>query len=55
MFNTLKTVFLLGTIASSLTACNTVSGVGEDVQAGGHALEHAGDNSKPRHYDNAGR
>lgn len=54
MINTLKTVFLLGSIASSLTACNTVSGVGEDVQAGGHALEHVGESAKPRHYDRGG-
>jgi len=34
-------VTLLVSSAITLTACHTVSGVGKDVEATGHALEHA--------------
>lgn len=36
---------LLGAaLGSSLAACNTVAGAGEDVQAGGRAIERSSDN-----------
>jgi entericidin B len=34
-------IFSVGCLASVLTACNTVNGVGRDVQAGGHAISRA--------------
>ncbi len=35
---------LFGTLlGTSLTACNTFSGAGEDVQAGGRAIERSAD------------
>lgn len=36
----MTTLAILAT-ASFLSACNTVDGMGEDVQAGGHAVSHA--------------
>ncbi|KAF0811655.1 hypothetical protein IGB42_03813 [Andreprevotia sp. IGB-42] len=33
-------------IASSLAACNTVKGAGQDIQKGGEKLEDAADKSK---------
>lgn len=35
---------LAGALGSTLAACNTVSGMGEDVQAGGRAMERSSDN-----------
>jgi predicted small secreted protein len=35
--------FVLG-----LAACNTMEGVGQDVQAGGKAIEKAADKNKPK-------
>ena len=36
---------LLGaSLGLGLSACNTVSGMGEDVQAGGRAMERSSDN-----------
>ena len=36
---------ILGTLmGTSLTACNTVEGAGQDVQAGGRAMERSADN-----------
>ena len=32
----------------SLTACNTVEGVGQDVKASGQAVEKAANDSKPK-------
>jgi predicted small secreted protein len=31
-----------------LAACNTMEGVGQDVQAGGRAIEKAADKAKPK-------
>jgi entericidin B len=31
-----------------LSACNTMEGVGQDVQAGGKAIEKAADKAKPK-------
>lgn len=45
---TLKKVVLLamlgGALGSTLAACNTVEGMGQDVQAGGRAMERSSDN-----------
>lgn len=41
-------VALLGLSVLSLTACNTVAGVGQDTQAAGRAVENAADKSKPK-------
>jgi len=38
---TLLCVVLLIAIVSSLAACNTVRGVGKDVEAGGKAIQRA--------------
>ena len=38
--NLLK-VLLLALFAISVTACNTVQGIGQDVGAAGNAIEHA--------------
>lgn len=32
--------------AFALSACNTMSGLGEDIQAGGNKLENAADKNK---------
>ena len=34
--------------AAGLAGCNTISGVGKDVKAGGQAIETAADKSKPK-------
>lgn len=39
----LKIVALLGLVSSALAACNTVEGAGQDVQAGGRAMERSAD------------
>lgn len=39
--NILKVVALLGLLGAALSACNTVEGFGEDVQAGGRAVERS--------------
>jgi entericidin B len=52
MFKTTAKVLLalatLGLGSSLLSACNTVEGVGQDVQAGGRALENSSDNVRRR-------
>lgn len=40
-------IIFLGSIVCSLSACNTVQGVGEDVAVTGHAIERA---ATPRVY-----
>ena len=40
----IKALVLLALVGSALTACNTFSGMGEDVQAGGRAMERGADN-----------
>ncbi len=37
----LKRLVLIGFLGSLLAACNTVEGIGEDVQAGGRAVERS--------------
>ncbi len=41
-------IALLGLSVFSLTACNTVEGVGKDVKATGAAVEKAANESKPK-------
>lgn len=41
--NILQKLVILGFLGGLLTACNTVEGVGEDVQAGGRAVERSAD------------
>jgi predicted small secreted protein len=40
-------VSLIGFVLG-LAACNTMEGVGQDVQAGGKAIEKAADKAKPK-------
>jgi predicted small secreted protein len=40
-------VSLIGLVLG-LAACNTMEGVGQDVQAGGKAIEKAADKNKPK-------
>ncbi|BET25950.1 putative small secreted protein [Limnobacter thiooxidans] len=39
-------VFLLAFSALSLSACNTIEGVGKDIQSGGQAIERTADQNK---------
>ena len=39
-----KALLALALFGSLLTACNTVEGVGQDVQSGGRAMERGADN-----------
>ena len=41
------TAFLAAAVLSLLAGCNTMEGVGQDVQAGGRAVERAADKSNP--------
>lgn len=45
MKNLLKVAFVV-LFAFSVTACNTMSGAGKDIQKGGEKLENAADKSK---------
>ena len=38
----------LAALALGLSGCNTISGIGKDVKAGGQAIENAADKSKPK-------
>lgn len=40
----IKALVLLALVGSSLAACNTFEGMGQDVQAGGRAMERGADN-----------
>lgn len=42
----MRQFILLAAIALTLAACNTVSGVGRDVQAAGRAVAGAADDAK---------
>ena len=42
----LLAVLSLAAICGALTACNTVSGMGEDISSGGHAVTRGADNVK---------
>lgn len=39
---------LIGISALSLSACNTIEGVGKDVKATGQAVENAAKGAKPK-------
>ncbi|WP_334120404.1 entericidin A/B family lipoprotein [Limnobacter sp.] len=39
-------VFLLALSTLSLSACNTVEGMGKDIKAGGEAIERSADENK---------
>lgn len=41
----LVTLFSIG-LAGSISGCNTVKGVGTDIERGGQKLENAADNAK---------
>jgi predicted small secreted protein len=42
----LLSILLLAATLLSLSACNTVAGVGQDLKAGGQAITNAADKSK---------
>lgn len=44
----IKILFILSVLSLTtiLTACNTMQGAGEDLQAGGHALSKAASDAK---------
>jgi len=44
----LAALLVLAGFAAGLAGCNTMSGVGKDVKAGGQAIENAADKSKPK-------
>ena len=46
----MKTILmaLIGFAAVSLSACNTIEGVGKDVKATGQAVESAAKSAKPK-------
>ena len=44
----LAALLVLASLAAGLAGCNTISGVGKDVKAGGQAIETAADKSKPK-------
>ena len=46
VFAKLLLVLGLGAVALPLTACNTVEGAGQDVQAVGHGIENSADSVK---------
>ncbi len=39
---------LLGLLALSLAACNTVAGIGEDIRAGGNAISRTATGAKQK-------
>jgi entericidin B len=46
LLKTLLLSFAIITVTSSLNACNTVKGFGQDMSAGGHSLQKAADDNK---------
>jgi predicted small secreted protein len=40
------TVLALAMLLPLLSACNTIEGIGEDIQKGGQSLKRAADNNK---------
>jgi predicted small secreted protein len=48
MLEKLASLLLLAALVSLTAGCNTFEGFGQDVQAGGRAIEKAADKSKPR-------
>ncbi len=43
-----KLIALLALGCAVLAGCNTMSGIGKDIQAGGQKLENAADNTKEK-------
>jgi len=43
----LLVLFLLGSLASTLSACNTTAGAGEDISNTGHAITHSAEKHAP--------
>ncbi|MGA4424059.1 entericidin A/B family lipoprotein [Ralstonia nicotianae] len=43
-----KLIALLALGCAVLAGCNTMSGIGKDIQAGGQKLENAADNTKQK-------
>ncbi|WP_051378998.1 entericidin A/B family lipoprotein [Derxia gummosa] len=41
-------IALLLAVMAALSACNTISGIGKDVQAGGKAVEKAAEKTKEK-------
>jgi predicted small secreted protein len=41
-------ITLIGCLAMTLSACNTVEGAGKDVKATGQAVENAAKEAKPK-------
>ena len=39
-------ITMVASFCALLAGCNTVSGVGKDIQAGGEAMENAADSNK---------
>ena len=48
MMKKLVALLALAGFAVVVTGCNTVEGVGQDIKAGGSAIEKAADKSKPK-------
>ena len=44
----LAALLVLAGFAAGLAGCNTMSGVGKDVKAGGQAIESAAEKAKPK-------
>ncbi len=48
MLKKLAAIAALAGLVLGLAGCNTVEGVGQDVQSGGKAIEKAADKAKPK-------
>jgi predicted small secreted protein len=48
MLEKIAALITLAGFALVVAGCNTVEGLGQDVQAGGKAIEKAADKSKPK-------
>jgi entericidin B len=46
--NSIRTLLLASVAALALSACNTIAGMGEDVQAGGQAVERTAEDTQRR-------
>ena len=44
----MKRLFVIIAAMIALTGCNTISGAGKDVEAGGKAIEKAADDTKKK-------
>jgi len=48
MIGKMASLLSLCALLATIAGCNTVEGFGQDVQAGGRAIEKAADKSKPK-------